>query len=859
MKASAILSLIGLAALSSASTNYLQNRDHDKNDYYVLHIDSDTNPDQVALRLGLTHEGQLGELKDHHIFSSDKSPHDIVKREIVERKRRKRNLNDRDILDAVRFSDKQVLRKPWEKRVAPRYMGPNRPRQLVADKKALAQLDETATKLKIADPIFKEQWHLFNPVQLGHDINVKDVWLGGVTGKNTTVAIVDDGLDMYSDDLKANYYAEGSWDFNDKVNEPKPRLDDDRHGTRCAGEVSAVRNDICGVGVAYDSKIAGLRILSKAITDADEALAMNYDFQHNDIYSCSWGPPDDGMSMEAPGILITKAMVNGVQNGRGGLGSIYVFASGNGASAGDDCNFDGYTNSIYSITVGAIDREGGHPYYSEKCSASLVVTYSSGAGDAIHTTDVGANQCYTGHGGTSAAAPLAAGIFALALEANHKLSWRDMQALVVETAVPINLDTGEWQKTFIGKQYSHTFAYGKLDSFALVEKAKTWKSLKPQAWFYTPWMHINKPIPQGEHGLVSEFEITADMLKEANFEKIEQVTVTMNVAHTRRGDLSVDLISPNNIVSHISAVRSRDNKKAGYVDWTFMSVIHWGESGLGKWQIIIRDNVENEHNGTLTDWHLKLFGESIDPAKAKLLPMPDEHDDDNHDKIETISATATATSLGPGAPKPTLSDNPSDHPDRPTKPTKPATVEPAPATSTSAVTSTSSAPSETTTNSSWLPSFLKNLSTKTQAWIYGAIGLIIVFCAGLGIYLFMARRKRLRNNPRDDYEFELLDEEEAEGLNTGEKNVGVAGAPGKKNRRTRGGELYDAFAGGSEDEDADEYRDRSPGDSDMARREKRGGGEEEDEEHHVIGGESDDEESGREDERRQDGSLLGRR
>lgn len=30
------------------------------------------------------------------------------------------------------------------------------------------------------------------------------------------------------------------------------------HGTRCAGEVAAARdNGVCGVGVAYDSKIAG--------------------------------------------------------------------------------------------------------------------------------------------------------------------------------------------------------------------------------------------------------------------------------------------------------------------------------------------------------------------------------------------------------------------------------------------------------------------------------------------------------------------------------------------------------------------------------------------------------------------------
>jgi kexin len=160
-------------------------------------------------------------------------------------------------------------------------------------------------------------------------------------------------------------------------------LSDDRHGTRCAGEIAAVKNDVCGVGVAYNAKVAGIRILSKQISDADEAIALNYAYQENQIYSCSWGPPDDGKAMEAPGILIKKAILKGVQQGRGGKGSIFVFASGNGAASGDNCNYDGYTNSIYSITVGAIDRKGSHPYYSEHCSAQLVVTYSSGSGDAI--------------------------------------------------------------------------------------------------------------------------------------------------------------------------------------------------------------------------------------------------------------------------------------------------------------------------------------------------------------------------------------------------------------------------------------------------------------------------------------------
>ena len=386
MRIHSVLGLVGLGYLASASN--LRARDYDAQDYYVVHLDSTTPPSQVAIQLGLTHEGQLGELENHHIFSCHKQEVDVVHTALKERRRRKRSFGGSDILDGVKFAQKQKIKARMEKRgpLPPPpegYAAPVEERQESPAEAVLAKQAAVAAALDIQDPIFHEQWHLLNPVQVGHDVNVTDVWMQGITGHNATVAIVDDGLDMYSDDLKDNYYAEGSYDFNDNVLEPKPRLADDRHGTRCAGEVSAVKNNVCGVGVAWDSKIAGIRILSKLITDADEAVAMNYAYQHNQIYSCSWGPPDDGRSMDAPGILIKRAMLNAVQNGRGGLGSIYVFASGNGAANEDNCNFDGYTNSIYSITVGAIDRKGLHPYYSEKCSAQLVVTYSSGSGDAI--------------------------------------------------------------------------------------------------------------------------------------------------------------------------------------------------------------------------------------------------------------------------------------------------------------------------------------------------------------------------------------------------------------------------------------------------------------------------------------------
>ncbi|KAJ0288022.1 hypothetical protein COL940_002163 [Colletotrichum noveboracense] len=788
MKLSAVLlGLLGLAAGASV-------RNYETNDYYVLELDSSTTPDQVAGRLGLRHEGSLGGLDSHHIFSARKESQDIVKPALQARRMRRRGLGGSDPLDGVRLAQKQQLRKPWEKRVPPRLHGPkNFARQEQADPGMVEQMNKIMQTLNIADPIFNEQWHLLNTVQKGHDINVTGVWTQGITGKNATVAIVDDGLDMYSDDLKPNYYAAGSYDFNDHREEPKPTLSDDKHGTRCAGEVSAARNNVCGVGVAYESKIAGIRILSKLISDADEAVAMTYDYQHNDIYSCSWGPPDDGRSMDAPGILIKRAMLKGIQQGRGGKGSIYVFASGNGAANDDNCNFDGYTNSIYSITVGAIDRKGQHPYYSEKCSAQLVVTYSSGSGDAIHTTDVGTNACYNGHGGTSAAAPLGAGVYALVLEARPDLTWRDMQWLAMDTAVPIDEEKGEWQPTKIGKKFSHTYGYGKIDAYAMVEAAKKWKNVKPQAWYYSPWVHVNKPIPQGKDGVAVSFEVSADALKQANLERVEHVTVTMNVNHTRRGDLSADLISPEGVTSHLSVTRKMDSARSGYVDWTFMSVAHWGESGIGKWTVVVKDSQENEHQGTFIDWHLKLWGESIDATKATLLPMPTDDDDNDHALVATTSLPAATTSIEHPAQPTDQPVVPTDHPNRPTKVQSggtPAATGPATGTEDAATTTTS--PSNWV---SWLPSF-----GKAGVWVYGALALIAVFCSALGIWFYI--RKRRNSQPRDNYEFELLNEDETEGLN-GEK-------------RTRGRELYDAFAGDDEDDDDDssEYHD---GDRDRSR------------------------------------------
>ncbi|KAF2253498.1 hypothetical protein BU26DRAFT_515850 [Trematosphaeria pertusa] len=813
-----LLSLWGLlSAATLGLAGHLPPRNYSTHDYYAVHLSSSTSPTELAAHLGLTYEGPFGALEDHHVFKAPKHDNDVVDDAVQELKRRRRKREaglDHHILDNVRFTQKQKIKpRHWKRSVIPDLKvaraGPDVPA-------AVNQQREIAQALEIKDPIFEEQWHIFNVKTPGNDINVTDVWMQGITGKNVTACIVDDGLDMDSEDLKDNFFAEGSYDFNDHVDLPKPRLSDDRHGTRCAGEVAAGRNNACGVGLAYDAKISGVRILSGDITDMDESLAINYELQKNDIYSCSWGPPDDGKTMQAPGILIEKAMITAIQQGRGGKGSIYVFAAGNGAASDDNCNFDGYTNSIYSITVGAIDKNNLHPYYSEACSAQLVVTYSSGSGDAIHTTDVGANKCTAQHGGTSAAGPIAVGVFALALQARPELTWRDMQWLTVMNAVPFD-QPSDWTKTALDRMYSHQFGYGKLDAYAIVEAAKTWELVKPQAWFYSPWMHVKKAIPQGDQGLASVFEVTEQMLKDANFERVEHITLTMNVEHQRRGDLSVELISPSGMTSHLSTARRDDDAPYGYIDWTFMSVAHWGETGVGKWTVIVKDTKVNDKTGTFTDWKLRLWGECIDASKQKLRPMPTEHDDDDHNVIDDHPAHTTSIIVPSGTP---ATDIPSDLPTRPVnqKPTNTGqtAVSPSSTAAFESPISASSTPSATSSPDSFLPSPFPTfgVSKRTQIWIYGSIGLILVFCASLATYLYLARRKRLRSS-RDNYEFEILDDADDDegGARTGMLNGAASGRQGRRARR--GGELYDAFAGESdedllsESEDGDgPYRDR---------------------------------------------------
>lgn len=477
------------------------------------------------------------------------------------------------------------------------------------------------------DPLWDSEWYIKNTGQNdgtpGLDLNVTHVWEMGITGKGVTVAILDDGVDYLHPDLAPNYDPKSSWDFSGNDPYPFPRWTSNgfnSHGTRCAGEISAVAdNGICGVGIAFNSKIAAVRMLDQPyMTDAIEASSMGYKPQNIDIYSASWGPTDDGKTVDGPRNLTVKAMRDGVNKGRGGLGSIYVWASGDGGPF-DDCNLDGYASSMWTISINSAVNDGEVAVYDESCSSILASTFSSGRAGArssagVATTDLYGN-CTMKHSGTSAAAPEAAGVIALALEANPKLTWRDVQHLLVYTSKKRNLADRRypWKMNDAGFLFNHLFGYGVMDAGSLVEESMKWKGVPERKECVAGEM--NGEWRTTTNGEMIELEVDTKACKGSSHEinYIEHVQAYISIQSTRRGDININMTSPAGTESLLLQSRPRDDdNEAGLNNWPFVSVQYWGERPAGKWFLRVAMKGLNREMAKMTKFKLVIHG-TTDP------------------------------------------------------------------------------------------------------------------------------------------------------------------------------------------------------------------------------------------------------
>ncbi|KAK4296497.1 hypothetical protein Pmani_031007 [Petrolisthes manimaculis] len=482
------------------------------------------------------------------------------------------------------------------------------------------------TNINFNDPKWPKMWYL-NRGGL-RDLNVESAWQEGVTGKGVVVTILDDGLEKDHPDLVRNYDPQASYDMNSDDPDPTPHYDFtdiNRHGTRSAGVIAAdYNNTICGVGVAYDSSIGGIRMLDGDVTDAVEAKSLSYNSQHIDIYVAAWGPDDNGKTVDGPGPLTTKAFKDGVSNGRGGKGSIFLSGSGNGGRDNDNCNCDGYANSMWTLSIASTKADGTVPWFSEACSSIIATTYSSSSTldeFSIITITIH-HSCTSYHTGNGASVNLAAGICALALQVNPDLTWRDLQHIVVRTARPETLQANDWQVNGAGHQVSHWYGFGLMDAYGMVELSRNWTSVPSQHSCEITAFPTNASESSQSFAV---FELYVVECQQVNF--VEHVQVEMSLDVDRRGVIEIHLTSPSGTKSTLLTQRHKDASRSGFTSWPFLTLHMWGERPQGKWILEIRSKQGYNPGLSVRRCKLIIYGTESDPhPPSSLLNIADDSD-----------------------------------------------------------------------------------------------------------------------------------------------------------------------------------------------------------------------------------------
>ena len=462
------------------------------------------------------------------------------------------------------------------------------------------------------DPKFTDQWHLENTGQsggtVGEDANLTGAW-NNYQGSGVIIGIVDDGLDWNHPDLDDFYQSSLDYDFCGDDNDPTPSSNN-AHGTAAAGVAAAVGNNSLGVsGAAPQAGLAGLQLISCSTTDIRESNALGHENQMIDIYSNSWGPSDNGETLEGPGPLMLAAMEASYKNGRGGLGNIITWAAGNGLANDDNSNNDGYANLRYVIAVTAVTYKGEQSYYAEPGANILVAAPSNGDGESITTTDIEGSGGYTSgdytdsFGGTSSATPLVSGVIALMLEANPNLTWRDVQHVLVETSRKNDASDSSWTTNGDGYLVSHKYGFGVVDASAAVNLAAQWSLVESEMNFSTGMQTVNLGIPDNSGAPINlSVNITEPL-------HLESIDVYVDIDHTYRGDVELILTAPSGMQSILTEKHSDANND--YADWRFSTVQHWGEDSRGEW-ILSAEDKGNGDVGTINEWGMILYGTDRD-------------------------------------------------------------------------------------------------------------------------------------------------------------------------------------------------------------------------------------------------------
>jgi thermitase len=285
------------------------------------------------------------------------------------------------------------------------------------------------------DPMFGNQWSLENTGQeggkSGADIGVLRAWFKTTGSSKVVVAVLDSGVDYTHFDLMNNmwvrpadmspYADDELGEFNDlhgfnATDRWTDPMDDNGHGTHCAGIIGAEGDNNRGIaGINWNVEIMPLKFLSStgsgSTKDAIEAINYVIDRKRKGvnvrIISASWGSTQRSRALRD---AIKKA---------GDEGILFVAAAGNNSDDSDKRpHFPaGYYDLPNVVSVAALDRNDQLAGFSNYGAKSVQI---AAPGKEILSTWL--NGEFYVASGTSMATPEVAGVAALILSTNPKMS-----------------------------------------------------------------------------------------------------------------------------------------------------------------------------------------------------------------------------------------------------------------------------------------------------------------------------------------------------------------------------------------------------------------------------------------------------
>ncbi|MGW0863493.1 MULTISPECIES: S8 family serine peptidase [Streptomyces] len=453
------------------------------------------------------------------------------------------------------------------------------------------------------DTDYSKQWDLFESTA---GMNVPAAW-DTTTGSGVTVAVIDTGYVTHSD-LAANIV--GGYDFisdtavsvdgNGRDSNPAdpgdwynanecgtgiPASTSSWHGTHVAGTIAAATHNGKGIaGIAYGAKISPVRVLGKcggydsdiidAITWASGGTVSGVPANTNVAKVINMSLGGGGACSTA-----TQSAITGAVN----RGTSVVVAAGN---ENQNVSNSSPANCNNVISVAATNRAGSRASYSNfgslvDISAPGGETRTSSANGILSTLNSGtktpSSENYAAYQGTSMATPHVAGLAALLKSANSALT-----PAQIESAIKAN-----------ARALPGTCSGG--CGAGLADAAKTVQAVKGGTSTGTTFSSTTAvAVPDNGAAIESPISVTG---RSGNAPSALQVGV--DITHTYRGDLVIDLVAPDGSTYRLksAASDSADDVRTTY------TVNASSETANGTWKLRVQDTSAQD-TGTLNNWKL---------------------------------------------------------------------------------------------------------------------------------------------------------------------------------------------------------------------------------------------------------------